>query len=490
MKKSMKYASILFSASLLLAPIFAPGLNYINVVEASDTDTGIDTERLQSIADEIKSNIGQPTFKNFGVSYTSLPVFFDSGFDTAKENGFPGSVFMQYYHANGLGFVDTGVFDDNDYLSSEDAKYLQDNNIYFQMIFYDANNKKITDAGYYISQDAVTMDLNMKYKVDGQSYSGNIPILEKSKMTYLDLDLESAKLQYPKEVTVKTGTTENDIQNIKYMNTKLIDTTSGSNMAIVGGTKEASSDGLLFGNKSDAIANLNSDTTAGVVDAGDPLEDGIYYRVVSAYLTLSAVNYMVIASYGDVDIDVGAEPDEYILPEYDDAPFKFVQKITVKTPSNNNGGNSDVLNGIVTTHTDKDSYSLYNDDNQKVDNRALAANSSWQVDKIRTINGIKQYRVSTHEWVNASDVDFIDGGQVTEGMTVTNLDIPKKVDLSSTHNIYNLHNSNKEVSTTRALAGGTSWLVDKIGTDMHGGIYYGVSSNEFVKADDGVNLVK
>lgn len=70
----------------------------------------------------------------------------------------------------------------------------------------------------------------------------------------------------------------------------------------------------------------------------------------------------------------------------------LLQKIIVtpKPSSNSNTGNGNTsISGIVTTHTDKGSYSLYNDDNQKVDNRALVKSSSWKVDGTRTVGGVK-----------------------------------------------------------------------------------------------------
>jgi len=75
-------------------------------------------------------------------------------------------------------------------------------------------------------------------------------------------------------------------------------------------------------------------------------------------------------------------------------------------------------------------------------------------------------------------------------LTVKHLDTTKEISLSTKHNIYKLQNAKQQVSTTRALAGGTDWLVDKIGTDANGDVYYGVSTDEFVKAGDGVSVVK
>ncbi|MFD1417830.1 SLAP domain-containing protein, partial [Companilactobacillus keshanensis] len=62
------------------------------------------------------------------------------------------------------------------------------------------------------------------------------------------------------------------------------------------------------------------------------------------------------------------------------------------------------VNEIVTTHSG--SYaSLYTAKGDLVSNRSLSAKSSWKTDSITTINGEQYYRVSTNEFVKASDVD-------------------------------------------------------------------------------------
>lgn len=183
----------------------------------------------------------------------------------------------------------------------------------------------------------------------------------------------------------------------------------------------------------------------------------------------------------------------------------FIRKVVVdkvdsgsggnNSSNNNSNGNSNnikpaLISGVVTTNNDKDFYTLYNDQNKQIDNHAIAKNITLKVDQVRTINGVKQYRVATDEWINASDVDFVENGELPEELSVQKLDTVKKIDLSSSNNHYGLYNSKKKIATNRALAGGTSWLVDKIGTDEYGNIYYGVSTDEYVKADDRVSISK
>src|SRR5699024_6035032 len=134
--------------------------------------------------------------------------------------------------------------------------------------------------------------------------------------------------------------------------------------------------------------------------------------------------------------------------------------------------------GVVTTKNDKTYYTLKNDDDKTISNRALAANTSWQYDKVRTnANGDKKYRLSTHEWVPAESVNVNDGNnnggsETPEGaLTVTNLDTKKVVNLATPGMTYFVYNKDGVMSTTRALAGGSSWLVDKTAVDAAGNTY-------------------
>jgi len=56
---------------------------------------------------------------------------------------------------------------------------------------------------------------------------------------------------------------------------------------------------------------------------------------------------------------------------------------------------------VVTT---KNQAALFTKNGEKVNNRALAANTAWYTDKNAIINGQKMYHVATNEWVSANDV--------------------------------------------------------------------------------------
>ncbi|MFD1418343.1 hypothetical protein [Companilactobacillus keshanensis] len=172
----------------------------------------------------------------------------------------------------------------------------------------------------------------------------------------------------------------------------------------------------------------------------------------------------------------------------------FVRTVKVGAQSDTDWTVKDVK-GIVKTNSDKAYYTLHNDADELVSNRALDKNSSWQTDKVRTnAAGAKQYRVSTHEWIPEADVNFegtdIDTGSTSDGLTITKLDKNKIVNVSSSGMVYFLYNSKGVKSDTRALGGGTSWQVDKTATDAAGNTYYGVSTDEFVKVGEGVSLAE
>jgi hypothetical protein len=196
-----------------------------------------------------------------------------------------------------------------------------------------------------------------------------------------------------------------------------------------------------------------------------------------------------------------------------DSSIVFVRTIQVGAgfvnPDNNNNNennnnNTNTENGIWvedstigTVQVKNSTASLYNDDND-ITNRALAANSSWATDKSRVNSktGLKQYHVSTHEWVNASDITFTskDGNTTnnngsTSGLNnITDLQGYHAVKLDGpTGFVYALYSQNGTRSN-RGLAGLTSWYTDKSATDSQGNTYYRVSTDEWVRASTGVTL--
>lgn len=142
--------------------------------------------------------------------------------------------------------------------------------------------------------------------------------------------------------------------------------------------------------------------------------------------------------------------------------------------------------GIITTNNQI--ANLYNDDNV-LTTRSLADNTQWVTDKSRvnSATGQKQYRVSTHEWVNASDVSYQD--KVDKFFTsVTQYPEFHTVNLAGPSGfVYALYNQDG-IRSLRGLAGRTSWATDQRATDADGNIYYRVSTDEWVQQGVGVDV--
>ncbi|WP_125713658.1 hypothetical protein [Companilactobacillus kedongensis] len=399
-------------------------------------------------------------------------------------------------------------------ISEESQKAFLNNNVNIAVTAKDQNGKVIgtTNALNEIAGDnkqGFKLDFSFQYP----GSNGNIETIDDDKEVSFDPEHVATSLSgtYDNTVHVKDGSQVSDAPdpNFTFKDSDSVKTAVSSTLY----------NSSFYANSDDAwneVVNGGGKNKINIGDKFDASKGTEYYQIMRAdFDKMDSINSF-ISNWEDGGNWSSGAPITYKLtingkemPQPQDSadindPTQtyinsqmafYIRKVVVdKAASNNNnsGSNNDVqsISGIATTHADKNYYALYNDKNQKVDNRALLADSSWKVDGVRTISGVKQYRVSTSEWVNASDVDFIENGKVVEGMTVKKLDTPKEVSLATNHNIYNLYNSKQEVSSVRALAGGTDWLVDKIGTDMHGDVYYGVSTDEFVKADDGVSVVK
>ncbi|WP_125713651.1 hypothetical protein [Companilactobacillus kedongensis] len=499
MKKSIKYAGIIATSFLMTVPLASPEINSLNVVKADDVAPDTDDNRVNEIAKELQENLKDQSFVTGSMSSEDMELMY-----TAISNGYDFGNQMSA-DTKGSSLISYGVNDEHRlpmfqgrHLLSEDSiNYLKNNGVYYQI--------RITDP--YIDDFKSQFDSLLHNKSDNsfKSFKASVKII------YFNLDsdgnpveklidvspevtainniseITSANINYPSSISVSDGTAVSSVQDSSKIYTTLTDTSGEgtfSNGTVLGKSIDDRSDNILYKDLESAKNALGTGSTDGQVQIGDTFshsQGSTYYRIVKVGMTPLATEYL--KGSGKVTINNEPKTAENITS---DGAIQYIQKIVVEPrPST-----VDRTTGVATTHNDKTSYDLYNDDNKKVDNRALAASSSWKVDKARTVNGVKQYRVSTHEWVNESDVDFVSNGNISEGMTVKRLSNPQKISLSTDHDIYNIQNSKQEVSTTRALAGGTNWLVDKVGTDSHGGIYYGVSTDEFVKASDGVRLVK
>ena len=59
---------------------------------------------------------------------------------------------------------------------------------------------------------------------------------------------------------------------------------------------------------------------------------------------------------------------------------------------------------ITTKDAGKSGVALYRANGDVIKNRALSSETSWQTDKMATVNGVTMYRVATNEWVPATAI--------------------------------------------------------------------------------------
>ena len=247
-------------------------------------------------------------------------------------------------------------------------------------------------------------------------------------------------------------------------------------------------------------ATTNVGTNSDVNDGQKSfLKAGTYYQV----LTFTAATG---SSLGDFLTNYTSQPAKYsvyVNGKQASNGYDFVPDIntdtgstTVKVVRTINVSNSAEKwtvtdnKGVVTTKSDNAYYTLKNDDNATITNRALAKNTAWVTDQKRVDqDGNTQYRVATGEWINADDVTFSDKATTDEGAYTDVQSVNGKVTLDGPSSfIYMLYNDNGESISNRALAGDSAWYTDKKATNAAGVTVYRVATGEWVQTGSGVNF--
>ncbi|MCH4008161.1 hypothetical protein [Companilactobacillus sp.] len=209
-----------------------------------------------------------------------------------------------------------------------------------------------------------------------------------------------------------------------------------------------------------------------------------------ANINLTENKYNGIVSSNDINF-VKSKFSGLIKPA--DNTMVDVRIITMIGNNDNDDNSKDTWsitqkNGAVKVGT-KD-VALYSDDDQTIANRQLGKGTIWATDEYRTndATGKIQYRVSTHEWVDAQDADFlqIEANKTDESNKVLLKNVTKVPLGSVVVNLkpgksYDLYKSDGTISN-RKLIGGTSWISDEwssVGSDDY--CYYRVSTDEWIK---------
>ncbi|WP_054643018.1 SLAP domain-containing protein [Companilactobacillus kimchii] len=141
------------------------------------------------------------------------------------------------------------------------------------------------------------------------------------------------------------------------------------------------------------------------------------------------------------------------------------------------------IQGVVTTKTDHQFYTLNNQDNDKIPSRVLGQDSSWKTDQIRVNKaGVTQYRVATGEWIYADDVVLNQNSSEDGDWTYT--PVQGVVTTKTDQKKYQLNNHENTAIANRDLKEETSWKTDLYRTNKEGVRQYRVATGEWIDADD------
>ncbi|WP_125591094.1 SLAP domain-containing protein [Companilactobacillus jidongensis] len=499
------------SGSIPVAKTNADGPDIQQIID------NIDVDKITSISKELSVSMNNQIW-SYGDTADEAASFFNLmsyGFDLSKGIGnTDGSSVVPYSELNGA-----GVFGTKPLLSDASTAYLTDNLIYIVMKISDQNGNLITNAddlqNVIDKKGSFKIDFNLNYFTSFEQGTDT----GSTKMTFGTVagpknvhiinnytDIKSADLQYPTEISVKDGTSVQDIQNVADGDVKLIDTDDSFKGDTVGIADNIQTDGTFYADAENAGFALDTDDvlkadpnyksgTAKSIEIGNTFSSSkgkTYYRIVKVAMSPTALKFLnsyvdgmnlgtsnpVQLTVKDGDTYAGAVSRQYYLGN---GYVQFVQKINVLSSGNGNGsGNSngggssttepdreiDNIDQTSATYNDKPKVQIYDSEGNNIEGSFLNPGVNRHNDEKMILNGTTYYRVSTDQWVKASDVYVY----VSDNAYV-------RVYNNNYGEIVNAHGK----TLSRALKSSTDWVSDRT-VNINGAKYYRVATNEFVKA--------
>lgn len=469
MKNNIKYAGIAAAALLAVAPIAAPVLTTTNtqVAQAADGPTSAQTTSLNKYFNMMSS-----------VSYdksSEVSTFADVISNYGKK--------VDYSTLSGYDFMGdvTGAN-----LLDKDAQNITDGNFTFSVTGYKNNNvqKNVNDFKLSVGdlqKGTASMGLQIT-AFDANGNQVNQKVITFTNANQVTEDPTALNLSYtdPMNVDVNSSTSAP-----KYSTSvdPAIEDQNGNEVEIASSTPSDT----LYTNKTDALNATNENT---FTDSTFKTAGNTYYQAVTVTLKDTLVDNIATGMQSGKDgYTITLNGQQAIASNYSakDNTLTYVRSIVVGKAVTDGDWVTTPSKGVVTV---KSSLAhLYNDDN-KMTTRSLAPASGWQTDSYRTNSktGQKQWHVSTHEWVNDTDVTFDDGTVTGDGlgnfqnfdMKILTLDGPAGF-------VYTLFKADG-TNATRGLAGLTAWQTDRSATDAAGNTYYRVSTDEWVRMGSGVTV--
>ncbi|CAJ1191348.1 hypothetical protein [Companilactobacillus nantensis] len=488
MKKSIKYAGIAAATLLAVAPVAAPVLSTTAQAAVND-DVNTPSSEFTTAKNKFA---GQFTAKDADktADYSTLTLGQNNAVATSTFNTTNAAVIgSPLSTADATKYLAT--LDGKNvtaYMTATDAK----GNVYDGTTNHTA---KQLDAA--IKADDSMLPVTFTVYTKDTDINGNGTDFKQVAQFKLNKSDEGTEL---KSINAKFTT---PITVAKKSKTALTQLVSSTNVALTDQDGEAvSTTGTTIGKgfyktyKAAMDAAASTDATADGT-LGDDIKDGefknagTYYQLVNFTAGSDTELAKFIANYND-------DPSSYTVyvngkkasSGYDftttDATISFVRAINVSDSEAD--WTTEDTTGVVTTKSDSAFYTLKDDNNNTVSNRALAKNTAWKTNAVRTDqDGNKQYRVGASEWINANDVTFSDKATDNngEGAYTDVKALNGKVTTAGPEGFYYpLYDDNGKMVTNRGVAGLSAWYTDKSAVNANGDTVYHVATGEWLQGNN------
>ncbi|MQS53417.1 hypothetical protein [Companilactobacillus mishanensis] len=475
MKNNIKYAGIAAAALLAVAPIAAPVLTTTNTQVAQAATSSITADQQKAV-DQLFSMFNDVNYE----SSADVPTFTSILNNYGKDNA------VTYSALTAMPFMNKVL--DNKVLGTDYTNKINDAGVTFGLVGY-KNGKALSSSEFQLSiNDLKTNKLPMSiqitaYDKDGNALDGSQSVINFTNSGVVTEAPTALNLTFTDPMDVAVNSTTSAPKYSSSVDPEVVDQ-NGNDIDITSATPSQN----LYTSADAALADNGKNT---FTDSTFKTAGNTYYQPVTVLLKDTTLVNKIGPNYqnGKEGYTITLNGGKAITANYDTkaGTLTYVRSIVVGNAVTDGDWVTTPSKGVVTV---KSSLAhLYNDDN-KMTTRSLAPASGWQTDSYRTNSktGQKQWHVSTHEWVNDTDVTFDDGTVTGDGlgnfqnfdMKILTLDGPAGF-------VYTLFKADG-TNATRGLAGLTAWQTDRSATDAAGNTYYRVSTDEWVRMGSGVTV--
>ena len=498
MKKSIKYAGIAAATLLAVAPVAAPVVSSVSETTVKADTTDANTSNMNAYA-------GQ--FVNSTLSQTQQ--------DALLPVGKFGKMTLDEFNKGYLQFAPYKLNDNDATLkalsSSDTAKATA------TVSAVTSKGTKIssaTELDNYLNDTttkAVTITVTFNYNdtnsTAATAVTKTFTVTKAAAVQQKTADLTSAAISYDKSLNVSYNTSAADYGLVASANFSVKDNNGNVLTSPDKNGKTAIRTTLsgLYTSYNDAYNDAYNGAKDGqtVNDVPFNEENTTYYQVVTGTVEADPAFTKLLTNFEENTAKYGLtvngttptgnynDPTSLqIHTNGDEASITVIREIHVGSKEAASWTTTHT-SGVVTTKSASNYYTLVNNENQPVGNRALGKDSAWLTDQYRVNNnGVKQYRVATGEWIDANNVTFSDKATTPSDNSaltdIQNQNGTVTLDAPASFN-YLLYTKSGELGN-RALSGDSAWKVIQTAKDSKGRTYYRVSTTEWVMEGNGVHF--